>query len=81
MRRDGDFGSKIRKKWFALEAQGAERGWVGFSSTTMACIYSLGDAMVDLPKVMRSDQLWKQIVVLKIEETVHKEFGSVTDEI
>ena len=37
--------------------------------------------MVDLPKVMRSDQLWKRIVIPKIEETVHKKIGSATDEI
>ena len=45
----------------------------------MACIYSLGDATIDLPGVMRSGQLWKWIVIPKIEETVHKEFGSATD--
>ena len=35
--------------------------------------------MVDLPKVMRSDQLWKQIVASEIEGTVREESGDAKD--
>ena len=55
MRKDSDFGSKRRKKRFALETQEIERGQIGFPSTTMAHIYSPGDAMVDLLGVMQSE--------------------------
>ena len=57
MRKDSDFGSKRRKKWFALEAQGIKRGQISFSSTTMARIYSPKDAMVDLLGVLRSESV------------------------
>jgi hypothetical protein len=53
--RDVDFGSKRRKKRLALEAQEIERGQIGFSSRIMACIYSLGEAMIDLLRVMQSE--------------------------
>jgi hypothetical protein len=56
-----------------------ERGRIGFSSTTVACIYSQEDAMVDLPDVIRLDQLWKQIITPEIERIVHEELGDATD--
>ena len=57
MRRANGFGSKRRKRRFTLEAQRAKGGWIGFSSTTMARIYSLGDATVDLLGVMRLESV------------------------